>query len=332
METELLRDSLGRRITYLRVSVTDRCNLRCVYCMPPEGVKRLAHREIMSFEEIAAVVKTAAAHGVRAIRLTGGEPLVRRDLPELVRMIANIEGIEDISLSTNGLRLEELAAALAESGLKRVNLSLDTLQPEKFSRITRGGSLDSFWRGVEAAEKAGLTPLKFNAVVLRGINDDELTALASLSLEHPWHVRFIELMPVNNQSPWGEGFPSPVDAYLSIQEMKQILSPLGLEAVETEVGSGPAREFRLRRAKGRIGFISPVGEHFCEDCNRMRLTADGNLRPCLLSNVEIPLLAALRAGEPLLPLLQAAVQIKPEGHELLQAHAPSGRCMQQIGG
>ncbi len=333
MESPLLRDAYGRQITYLRVSVTDRCNLRCVYCMPPGGIQRLPHGDIMRFEEIAAVAKTAAAHGVRAVRLTGGEPLVRKHLPELVRLLADIEGIDDISLTTNGLLLEKFAKPLAQAGLKRVNLSLDTLQPEKFARITRGGSLKDFWHGVAAAEQAGLTPIKLNTVVLRGVNDDELLALADLSRQHPWHVRFIELMPLNNRLPWGEGFPSPEDAYFSIQMMLQRLAPLGLEAVAASAGNGPARTFRLAGGQGLIGFISPLGEHFCQFCNRLRLTADGNFRPCLLGDLEIPVLSALRRGEPLLPLLQQAVGMKPLQHELLDnPNRISGRCMQQIGG
>lgn len=278
------------------------------------------------------MVKAAAAHGVRAVRLTGGEPLVRKDLPDLVRLLADIEGIDDISLTTNGLLLEKLANPLAQAGLNRVNLSLDTLQPERFARITRGGSLEDFWRGVSAAEQAGLTPIKLNTVVMSSVNDDELLALAGLSQNHPWHVRFIELMPVNNQLPWGEGFPSPREAYFSIQAMLQRLEPLGMEAVEASFGSGPARTFRLVGGQGLIGFISPLGEHFCQFCNRLRLTADGNLRPCLLSDLEIPVLPALRAGQPLLPLLQQAVGMKPLEHELSNNLSPTGRCMQQIGG
>ena len=325
-------DSFGRAITYLRISVTDRCNLRCVYCMPPDGVDWQPHPTIMRYEEIAEVVRVAAEHGVREVRLTGGEPLVRKDITELVRLIANTPGVEDVSLTTNALLLENLAEPLAQAGLKRVNVSLDTLDAQKFAHITRGGSFERSWRGILAAEAAGLRPVKINSVAMRGVNDDELAALAGLTLERDWHVRFIELMPVKNQALWGEGFPPPQAAYLSIQEMLKILEPLGLEAVEKTVGSGPAREFRLRGAKGRVGFISPVGEHFCQFCNRLRLTADGNLRPCLLSDVEIPLLDTLRAGGDILPLLQRAVGMKPESHELDQAHMPKRRTMMQIGG
>jgi cyclic pyranopterin phosphate synthase len=328
----MLVDSFGRSITYLRISVTDRCNFRCVYCMPPEGVERRSHESIMRYEEIAAVVRLVAGLGVRKVRLTGGEPLVRLDLPRLVRMIADIEGIEDISLTTNGILLERMAAELKDAGLNRVNVSLDTLQPEKFTRITRGGSLEMVWRGLEAAEKHGLTPMKINVVAMRGVNEDELQDLARLSLERAWHVRFIELMPVNNQQPWGPGFPEPGEIYLSIPEIKKALEPLGLAPLPGSSNDGPAQEFILTGGQGNIGFISPLSNHFCQQCNRLRMTADGSFRPCLLQDVEIPFLAALRAGEPVLPSIQKAIAVKPLGHELSQHHLPVGRCMLQIGG
>lgn len=328
----MLQDRYGRRITYLRISVTDRCNLRCVYCMPSEGVTWQPHHSILTYEEIAEVVRVAAEQGVNEVRLTGGEPLVRPDLPELVRLIAEVPGIEDISLTTNGLLLERHAQALAQAGLKRVNISLDTLDAQKFARITRGGQLERTLAGIEAAERCGLTPIKINAVAMRGVNDDELVSLASLTLTRPWHVRFIELMPVLNQSPWGADFPSPQEIYLSIQEMQALLAPLGLEPMHERVGNGPAQEFRLRGGLGKVGFISPLGESFCEGCNRLRLTADGHLRPCLLSDVEIPVMEALRSGEPLLPYFEQALDAKPMGHELPQNLHPTGRCMMQIGG
>ena len=328
----MLTDRFGRQITYLRISVTDRCNLRCVYCMPAEGLQPLPHHEIMRYEEIAEVVRVAAENGVREVRLTGGEPLVRKNLVDLVRMIAATPGIEDVSLTTNGLLLESMAAPLAEAGLRRVNVSLDTLQAEKYARITRGGSFERAWRGLEAAEAAGLTPIKLNVVAMHGVNDDELEAMARLSLDHPWHIRFIELMPVNNQTQWGENFPAPQDTYLSIQEMLTRLEPLGLQPEHADIGSGPAQEYRLRGAVGKIGFISPLGESFCGGCNRLRLTSDGNLRPCLLCDIELALLPALRAGEPILPILQQAVDAKPVGHQLAQTRQKMNRCMLQIGG
>lgn len=334
----MLVDRWGRPIRYLRISVTDRCNLRCVYCMPPEGVQRLEHNDILTYEEIYTVTRIAAEQGIRRVRLTGGEPLVRKNLSELVRLIAQIPEIEDISLTTNGLLLEKMAAELKDAGLTRINLSLDTLQEEKFARITRGGSLEKVWRGIEAAEAVGLHPIKINAVAMRGVNDDELQDLAKLSLAHDWHVRFIELMPVSNQQPWGPGFPDPSEAFLPIPEIKAILQPLGLlviddsQEAEIAAGDGPAREYHLPGARGKIGFISPLSDHFCKQCNRMRITADGNFRPCLLHDEEIPFLAAMRAGEPVLPFLKKAVEGKPMGHELEQHHLPTRRFMQQIGG
>ncbi len=328
----MLVDSWGRPITYLRVSVTDRCNLRCVYCMPPDGIQMQSHDAILRYEEIAEVVRSAAAEGVREVRLTGGEPLARPNLPALVGMLASIPGIEDISLTTNAILLERFALPLAEAGLKRVNVSLDTLQPERFARITRGGSFEQAWRGILAAEAAGLTPVKINVVAMRGVNDDEFLDLARLALTHAWQVRFIEIMPIQNEAPWGEGFPNSVDAFIPISEVQARLAPLGLEEVASKSGRGPAREFRIPGGLGRVGFISPVSEHFCASCNRLRLTADGCLRPCLLSDLEIPIREALRAGEPVLPYLQQAVGIKPREHELVQNHRPVTRCMLQIGG
>lgn len=328
----MLIDSFGRQITYLRISVTDRCNLRCVYCMPPDSVQWKTHEDILRYEEIAEIVREMAAEGVRAVRLTGGEPLVRPNLSELVRMLADIPGIEDISLTTNGMLLEQQAETLAKAGLKRINVSLDTMKPGLFQRITRMGSIERVMRGLEAAEKSGLTPIKLNMVVMRGINEDEVIPMARMSLTHPWHVRFIELMPLGNQTPWGDGFPLPETMYYSIAEIRRQLEPLGLEEAQEKSGNGPAREYRLRGGQGRIGIIAALGEAFCGECNRLRLTADGFLRPCLMSANEINLKDALRAGQPVLPLIRQAVSVKPLGHELASRPAPEGRCMMQIGG
>lgn len=328
----MLIDRYGRRITYLRISVTDRCNLRCVYCMPPEGVSWMPHEKIITFEEIAQVVREAAALGVRKVRLTGGEPLVRRGLPDLIRMIAVVPGIEDISLTTNGILLEHMASELKEAGLHRLNVSLDTLKPDRYARITRGGSLDAVIRGLNAAEACGLAPIKINVVVVRGLNDDELLDLARLSIDRPWHVRFIELMPVNNQQTWGEGYPDPREAFVSIPQIKEALAPLGLAPAPGRTLDGPAQEYQMDGGRGRLGFISPLSNHFCGTCNRLRITADGSFRPCLLQDIEIPFLAALRAGEPIGPYLWAAVEQKPIGHELEAHHLPTARRMQQIGG
>lgn len=328
----MLKDRFGRQITYMRISITDRCNLRCVYCMPEEGVPWRSHDSIIRFEEIFEVVRVAAAEGVRSFRITGGEPLVRKGVPDLIRLLAQIPGVEDLSLTTNGVLLEQAAPLLADAGLKRVNISLDTLQADRFYHITRGGDIDLLWRGVESAEKAGLKPLKFNTVVMRGVNEDEIESIARLTFEHDWHVRFIELMPVKNQDTSGNGYPDPMEAFFPAHEVLKRLEAFDPVPVTGHTGLGPAREFRLRGAVGTVGIISPVSEHFCASCNRLRLTADGNLRVCLLSDLEIPLLKALRAGEPILPYLQRAVDIKPEGHELLQDHLPEERTMSEVGG
>ncbi len=325
-------DRFGRKITYLRISVTDRCNMRCVYCMPADGIIQTNHHSIMRYEEITQVIRLAAKHGVNEIRLTGGEPLVRTNLPELVAMISKIEGIDDISLTTNGLMLGMFAKPLADAGLKRVNVSLDTLIPERFSRITRGGQLSQVLNGLELAEMWGLNPIKINTVVMRNVNDDELESLAQLSKNRSWHVRFIEIMPLQNQNYWGDGFPSPKDTWISVSEMMDRLGKLGLEKVENMTGSGPAVEYRLPDAEGRIGFIAPVSKPFCSQCNRLRLTADGNLRPCLMSDQEVPILETLRKGEDILPLFERALWRKPEAHELQEKRTPSGRTMHQIGG
>lgn len=328
----MLTDSFGRSINYLRISVTDRCNLRCVYCLPGEGILWQAREDQLSAEEIVCFTTTMARAGLTCVRLTGGEPLVRPDIVEIVARLVSIPGIHEVSLTTNAMLLERLAQPLADAGLKRVNISLDTLDADKFRRITRGGVIDKVWRGIAAAERAHLAPIKLNTVVVNGLNADEVPALARLSIENPWHIRFIELMPVGNQQDWGAGFPAVSDRYISVQEMQAALSSLDLAPVESPVGNGPARTFRIPGASGTVGFISPLGEHFCQNCNRLRLTADGCLRPCLLLDGEINVRGALRAKEPLLPLIQQAVEAKPRGHELLIEHYPESRRMAQIGG
>jgi len=331
---ELIIDRFGRQMTYLRISVTDRCNLRCVYCMPPEGIPWQPHENILSYEEIARIVAAAARHGIREVRLTGGEPLLRKNLTDMVALIAAIPGIESISLTTNGLLLASLAAALRQAGLKRVNVSLDTLDAEKFKQITRGGVLQSVLDGIQASEEAGLSPIKMNVVAMQGINDDELLDMARLALIHPWHIRFIELMPLTGQQTLSENglVYSPSMSYMPMHEIKQKLLPLQLEAVEESTGSGPARLYQIPGGPGRIGFISPISEHFCDSCNRLRLTSDGNLRSCLLNETEISVREAVRAGKDLLPFLKNAALLKPEGHELSLDHLPGSRCMRQIGG
>ena len=233
-------DPFGRTINYLRISLTDRCNLRCVYCMPKEGLQWQPHADQLSAEEIVRVVETAAQGGVKRVRLTGGEPLVHPQIVEIVRRIASIPGIEEVSLTTNAMLLERLAQPLADAGLTRVNISLDSLNADKFRQITRGGDLSRVWRGIVAAEAAHLAPLKLNTVIVRGLNADELTAFARLTIENDWHVRFIELMPIGNVQDWGEGFPGPDERYVSVQEMRSQLSTFNLEPVTAPRGNGPA--------------------------------------------------------------------------------------------
>ena len=323
-------DPFGRNINYLRISVTDRCNLRCIYCMPLEGVPQMSHSELLSYEEIQTVVRAAAELGINRIRLTGGEPLVRAELPELVRMLSRIEGIEELSLTTNGVFLKKYALELKQAGLSRVNVSLDTLKADTFRYITRLGELQGVLEGIEAAKKAGFEPVKTNTVVMRGINDDEILDFAKMTYEDGWHVRFIELMP----------FKGVVEFVPSI-ELRQHISLLGkLEPCASITGNGPAMYYRLPGARGTIGFISPLTEtSFCSRCNRMRLSSDGKLRPCLLREDEIDLKLPLRSDEIGAPmkelkrLILKAVASKPEHHHLNEGVARLvNRKMSQIGG
>jgi cyclic pyranopterin phosphate synthase len=297
---------------------------------------RRTHDEILRYEEIVWVVEAAAGLGLRKIRLTGGEPLVRLGLPKLVTALARIPGIQEISLTTNGMLLDGLAKPLADAGLARVNISLDTLQPDRFVRITRGGRIEHVWRGVEAAERVGLTPIKLNMVVIRGLNDDELEAFARQTLSRAWNVRFIELMPIANQGDWGVGFPEPTERFVSVAEMRQRVGSVGeLVAADSPRGNGPAQICRLPGATGTLGFISSISQHFCAECNRLRLTADGRLRPCLLQDGEIDVRQALRDGADLAQiqaLITAAVLAKPQGHRVPEHDVPQGRGMKAIGG
>lgn len=323
-----LLDSFHRPVNYLRISVTDRCNLRCIYCMPLEGISLMAHENILSYEEISTVAYAAADLGIMKVRLTGGEPLVRAGLTTLVAMLAQIQGIDDISLTTNAVIFERYARELKNAGLHRVNISLDSLRSDGFHRITRVGNLDDVLRGIEAARQAGLNPVKINTVVMRGINDDEVIDFARLTIENEWHVRFIEYMPFSNGDERADGLLVPV------AEMKASIETLGELEPTMESGGGPAKYFRLPGAKGTIGFISPVSEHFCQMCNRLRLTADGKLRPCLFSDKEIDLREPLRQGataDDIKRLIQEAASCKPEGHRL-EAGITCERFMAQIGG
>lgn len=330
MQEGLLVDSFGRRIDYLRISLTDACNLRCVYCMP-EDIRFRPRSQLLQDEEILAIVRVAAELGTTKIRLTGGEPTVRPGVVELVRAIAHTPGIQQVAMTTNGLLLAELAEPLAQAGLQRLNVSVDTLDPDKFRRITRWGDLRRVWDGIAAAEAAGLNPLKLNAVVTRGFNDDEVVPLARLTIDRPWHIRFIELMPLGSVAEFQQ------EAVVSSAETKALIeAQLGpLYPVPGYDGRDPARPYRLAGAQGQIGFISTVTEPFCAGCNRYRLTADGKLRLCLLRDREVDLLTPLRNGctlEEIKTLMRAAIWNKPWGHGLPEGDVPQQRVMSQIGG
>jgi cyclic pyranopterin phosphate synthase len=317
-----VRDNFHRAINYMRVSVTDRCNLRCIYCMPPEGLAPIEHKEILSYEEMARLLKVAARMGLRKIRITGGEPLIRKNLPYLIRLIKSIEGIDDLSLTTNGTLLEQYAYALAEAGLDRVNISLDSLIPARYGEITRGGNIEDVFRGIAAAQKAGLTPIKINMVPVRGVNDDEIADFAVMAMEFPYQVRFIEFMPLGAPGEWTSEKFIPSEEVRCIVERMGRLSPAKLRK------AGPARYFRLDGAAGVIGFISPLSNHFCDECNRLRLTADGKLRPCLFSETEIDLKSVLRsraADREIERLIRLAVAVKPRGHNMKIQNAKPGR-------
>lgn len=326
-----MRDAYRREINYLRVSVTDKCNLRCLYCMPPEGVEFLPHDEILRAEEIEAVIRAATKVGIRKIRLTGGEPLVRKGINDLVRNISNIPGIDDITLTTNGLLLPSHAAALKESGLRRVNISLDTLKSERYREITRIGELASAWKGIQAALDTGLHPVKINTVVTRGINDDEVEAMAHLSLKRPLHIRFIEIMPIGDGNSWAEGRFVPAE-----EIMDKISRRIGkLHPVRSIEGDGPAKYYRFEGAEGTVGFITAMSNHFCGNCNRLRLTSSGGLRPCLYDSREIDLKTPLRRGaeeRELIDLIMDAIDMKPDRHHMHEGWADRKRVMSQIGG
>ncbi|HSW57878.1 MAG TPA: GTP 3',8-cyclase MoaA [Dehalococcoidales bacterium] len=328
-----LSDSFQRPINYMRVSVTDRCNFRCIYCMPEEGVPWMPHQDILTFEESLTVIRAASEMGINRIRITGGEPLIRKGIVNFVKMVAELPGMQDISLTTNGIYLPQYAAELKQAGLTRVNVSLDTLNPEKFRRICRsvrpGGDLEKVLEGIKVANQVGLKPVKINMVVMVGINDEEILNFASRTIDNEWHVRFIELMPYT-----GHHGRSPTS--LPAREIKKRLDPLGkMEPYNHEKGNGPAKYYRFAEAKGTIGFINAISEHFCVSCNRLRLTADGKLRPCLMSETMIDLREPLRSGissEKLKELIQQAVQAKPLEHHLVEGQRPNDRPFCQVGG
>lgn len=323
-------DRFGRNLNYLRISLTDHCNLRCVYCMP-EAMTFRPNAELMQDDEVLALVRLFANIGFVKFRLTGGEPTVRANIVDLVREIAHTKGVCSLSMTTNGVTLPKLAGPLAEAGLQRVNISVDTLNPEKFKRLTRWGSLEDVWRGILAAEEAGLQPIKLNAVVVRGYNQSDVIDLARLTQEHDWQVRFIEMMPFAGATDFQ--IMQTVTAQDIINQIEAKLS--SLEMVNGGHLDGEARLYKLRNARGDIGFISSVTEPFCASCTRARLTADGRLRLCLLREGEVDLLTPLRAGasqSELRDLIINALWNKPWGHGLAEGIIPMNRTMSEIGG
>ncbi|OPY10918.1 MAG: Cyclic pyranopterin monophosphate synthase [Syntrophaceae bacterium PtaB.Bin038] len=308
-------DKYKREINYLRVSVTDRCNLRCIYCMPKEGLSLIGHDDILKYEEMLRVVRIAQKLGIVKVRVTGGEPLVRRGVTDFLAELGKT-GLEDISLTTNGILLESFAGAIRRAGVCRINVSLDSLDPERYARITRGGRLSDVLRGLEEAERVGFSPIKINVVTVRGFNDDEALTFARLTLEKPYEIRLIELMPIGGEKGSDE-------KYVSNDELMERIARLGtlhpIERGKRERNfSGPARRFRLEGARGVIGFISPISHNFCHACNRLRLTADGGLRACLMVDGEIDLKGPMRSGcsdEELEQLILRAIVNKPLGQQ-----------------
>ncbi|WP_232463390.1 GTP 3',8-cyclase MoaA [Tumebacillus avium] len=332
----MLIDKFQRVHDYLRISVTDRCNLRCRYCMPEEGLPFLEPAHYLSFDEITEVVTVAAKLGVRRLRITGGEPLVRPNLEKLVGRLSAIPGIDDIALTTNGIYLAQRAQALKEAGITRVNISLDSLQPERFAKITRGGDLSRVLEALERSYEVGFDPVKLNVVLMKGFNEDEIDDFLRLSIERNVTVRFIEYMPIGHE---GEDWKA---SYLPLETVLERCRINGWEPVKLSQeikGNGPAENYQIPGAKGAFGLIHPVSDHFCQSCNRLRLTADGNLKPCLYWEDEFNVKKALGDEGQLTELFLRALDAKPETHEMAKAlqgeeksHNPTLRRMSQIGG
>ncbi len=333
-----MKDSHGRDIDYLRISLTDRCNLRCIYCMPEEGVCALSHQDILSFEEIVRIVRVAAQMGIKHLRLTGGEPLVRRGVANLVAELNAIDGIESVAITTNGILLPKMAQELKEAGLSRVNISLDTLDSKQYEYITRRDKFNETIDGIHAALDAGFDPVKINSVVVRSLNQD-IFAFASMSIDKPLHVRFIEFMPVGEDSElgscgWGKEDVVPSDellARINEEGIKAGVGPLYRAQKHTPNGWGPAEYYEFDNALGTVGFISPLSNHFCSTCNRIRLTADGKIRPCLFSDTEYDIRTPARANdaEGISAVLMKVLGVKPDEHH---DRVGTERGMSQIGG
>lgn len=318
-----LVDSFRRKITYLRVSITDRCNYRCTYCKPEEQFKFIPHEEILRYEEIVEIIEEAVGLGITKVRITGGEPLVRKGIVDFIKKLKRIEKLEDISLTTNGCFLAGYAEELKAAGLNRVNISLDSLQKNKYRKITRGGNLERVLKGIDSALKAGLLPIKINTVLIKGINDDEVEDFVRLTLERPLNIRFIELMPS------GEKVTDNYKGkFISVLEIKESSAKkYSFNPINTSSGNGPAKYYEIEGGKGTIGFITALSQHFCQSCNRIRLTSDGKIRPCLFFNQEIDLKKAIREVENtenkqilrrkvIRDKIEMAVKLKPKGHKI----------------
>jgi len=327
-------DKFDREINYLRVSITDRCNLRCNYCRPKEGISLKGHADILRYEEIIRIVSIAVKLGLIKVRITGGEPLVRRGFIEFIAALKKIKGLQDISLTTNGILLEQYAQGIFDAGITRINISLDSLNKEKYFQISNGGNLEAVLRGIAKAEQIGFSPIKINAVAIKGFNDDEVLDFAKLAVEKPFQVRFIELMPMGQSNGHGED-------YLPISQLIQKISAkyeLEQLKVKKSKSAGPATIFRIKGGRGEVGFINPVSSHFCSTCNRLRLTADGRLRACLLKEEEVDLKKALSANcsdAELERLIREAILLKPKHHDLDCSDRHLKKChrdMSEIGG
>jgi cyclic pyranopterin phosphate synthase len=330
MTTNQLIDRYNRHLNYLRISITDRCNLRCTYCVPADRLRRLSHTDILRYEEILRLIKVGVGLGISKVRVTGGEPLVRKGVGDFLANLSQIHGISEVTLTTNGVLLKDNIRRIENAGIRRINISLDTLQKAKFREITGDDLFDQVWGGITAARQSGFDPIKINVVALRGVNEDEFTDFANLTRDNPFHIRFIEYMPIGKAR---MRFGPP----LLVTEIKERLRPLGpLVPIEKDPDDGPAERFKIADTAGEIGFISALSHHFCSSCNRLRLTASGQLRPCLLSDRQLDLKGPLRNGasdEKLAEIFCRAVANKPSDHSLT-TNEPSGvTCqMSSIGG
>jgi cyclic pyranopterin phosphate synthase len=328
-----LVDSFGRKIDYLRISITDHCNLKCYYCTPFSGRSHLKRSEILTYEEMLNVARAAAAIGITKIRVTGGEPLVRKGVVEFCRMLSEIDGLKSLALTTNGIYLAEMAKPLFKAGVRRINISLDTLRQNRFEKISGYNSLPRVLAGIKRAEEIGMHPIKINSVVMRGINDDEIEDLARLTLDKPYHVRFIELMPTDSSA-----YGNYESLFIPVEEFMKKIHQIDQVQIEPATDSyGPARLCKLPGAVGKVGFIAPISWHFCGSCNRLRLTADGKIKTCLFSQEEIDIKTALRTGathKEIISIFRQAVAEKPSGHHLnAKEHQNAcGRAMSAIGG